>query len=75
MERMKKMSKWDQKTVYSAIQPISYETAGTIIQRGNSFYFRLDPDFIKYHELKPGDRVKLRAVSVRVLIKKDGEWK
>ena len=28
-----------------------------IIARGNSYYIRLDPSFIKFYELQPGDEI------------------
>jgi len=28
-----------------------------IIARGNSYYVRLDPHFIKFYELQPGDEI------------------
>jgi len=59
------MVKEGQRTVLTAIEAISGEFAAEIIQRGQSYYVRLDIRWVQYHGLKPHDWVSLRAVNVR----------
>lgn len=56
------------KRIHGPIEAINYLFVSEITPRGGSFYVRLDPDLLRWYNLKVGDQLKLHALELRRVV-------